>query len=59
MLTKDAIAHYGSVAALAKALGIARVAPYQWGEYPPVRRQYELERLTEGALKVEESTTHG
>ena len=57
MLTKDAIAHFGSVAALAKALGIARVAPYQWGERPPMRRQYEIERLTDGALKVETPNT--
>jgi hypothetical protein len=26
---------------------------YQWGEYPPLARQYELEVRTEGALKAD------
>lgn len=53
MKTADAIEHFGGVTALARALEIRRVAVYQWGEYPPSGRQYELEVLTSGALRAE------
>lgn len=53
MLTRDAIDYYGSVGALAEALGITRHAIYQWGETVPLLRQYQLERLTEGYLVAE------
>lgn len=54
MLTSDVLAYFdGSRAKLAEALGITRVASYQWGEYPPVLRQLQLQEITNGKLRVE------
>jgi hypothetical protein len=53
MTTQEAIAHYGSVKALAAELNIYPQVCYQWGDYPPMGRQYELEVKTGGALKAE------
>lgn len=53
MTTTQAIDYFGGVTSLARAIGIRRVAVYQWGEYPPVGRQYQLEVLTNGALRAE------
>lgn len=55
MTTKDAIAYYGSIKALADALGIWPHVIYRWGEHPPIARQYELEVKTKGALRAEKS----
>lgn len=54
MKTKDAIKHYGGIKPLADALGIWPHNISRWGERPPMRRQYELEVLTKGALKAEQ-----
>ena len=55
-MTKDeAIAYYGTQVQLAKALGITQAAVSKWPEQVPLLRQYELERLTGGALKVDHS----
>jgi hypothetical protein len=57
MKTKEAIQHYGSVPALAFALGLtSRQAVYYWGEYPPPGRQYQIEILTNGLLRAERDT---
>lgn len=49
-MTKDqAIKHFGGVAALADALHIRYQAVQQWREIP-MRRQYEIEKLTNGEL---------
>jgi hypothetical protein len=54
MKTKEAIEHFGSVPALAAALGMrSRQAVYYWGEYPTPGRQYQIEVLTNGALRAE------
>lgn len=54
MRTKEAIQHYGSVPALAAALGLtSRQAVYYWGEFPPPGRQYQIEILTNGTLRAE------
>lgn len=53
MTRKQAVAYYGSVAALADALGVKVQAVYQWGDRPPMLRQYQLERMTKGALRVD------
>lgn len=50
MLKKDAIAHFGTEAALAKALGIKPQSIQDWGEVVPELRQLQLERMTEGKL---------
>lgn len=54
MKKRDVIAHFGSVGAVAAALKIKGAAVSQWGELVPVRRAYEIERLTKGVLKVEQ-----
>lgn len=54
MKTIEAIKHFGSVKDLASALKIWPHAIYRWGENPPKLRQYEIERLTDGELKVDE-----
>tara|TARA_B100001063_G_scaffold246739_1_gene287306 strand:+ start:2065 stop:2250 length:186 start_codon:yes stop_codon:yes gene_type:complete len=50
----DAIAHFGSATKLAKAIKIAPAAISQWGENIPMLRAYQIERITNGALKAEE-----
>lgn len=52
MTTKQAIRHFGSTLKLAMALRIERQAIYQWGDSPPLLRQYQIEKLTNGKLKV-------
>ena len=43
MTKKEAIAHFGSIAKLAKALGISVQAIYKWGEHVPPVRAYHVE----------------
>ena len=57
MTTKEAAAHYGSQLSLARALGIWPTAVSQWGPTsPPILRQYQIQCLTEGALKADAIT---
>lgn len=51
MKTAEAVGHFGTQAALAKALKISQASVAEWGEGIPWRRQLELERLTQGKLK--------
>lgn len=53
MTTQEAIDFYGGKKQLADALGVWPQVIYQWGDYPPMGRQYELEVKTEGKLKAE------
>lgn len=53
MKRKQAIEHFGSISALAKALDISYEAVRQWGDQIPELRQYQLERITEGKLVAE------
>ncbi|HEJ1325755.1 TPA: Cro/CI family transcriptional regulator [Pseudomonas aeruginosa] len=53
MTKSDAIKHFGSKSKLAAALGISYAAVQQWDEEIPMLRQYEIERITKGALKVQ------
>lgn len=53
MKTQAAIEHAGSTGALAALLGIKSAAVSQWDEYPPDKRQLQIERLTNGALRAE------
>jgi DNA-binding transcriptional regulator YdaS (Cro superfamily) len=50
MKTKDAIAHFGTAAALARAVGISSPAVSQWGELVPLATAARLEKITNGAL---------
>lgn len=50
MLTKDAIAYFGSQAALARALGIKQPSVAEWGTHVPPLRQFQIERISKGEL---------
>ena len=52
MKKSQTIEHFGSVTALAKALGVTYEAVRQWSEVPALR-QYQLEHLTGGSLKAD------
>lgn len=52
MKTQAAIDHFGGIPELAVALDVTIPAVYQWGEYPPDKRQLQIERLVP-ALKAE------
>ena len=52
MNKNDALSHFGGVIATANALGISHAAVSKWGEKIPMRRAYEIERLTDGKLKA-------
>ena len=53
MTTQQAIDYYGSIKALADAIGVWPQVIYRWGEYPPMPRQYELQVKTKNKLKAE------
>lgn len=57
MTTQEAIDFYGGKKQLADALGVWPQVIYQWGEFPPMGRQYELEVKTEGKLRAESTPT--
>jgi hypothetical protein len=50
--TQDAIRFFGSVETLKAALKL-KARTEIWGEFPPASRQYQLEVLTNGALRAE------
>jgi DNA-binding transcriptional regulator YdaS (Cro superfamily) len=49
----DAIAHFKTASNLARALGLTRMSVSKWGEDVPMRRAFEIECITEGALKAD------
>ena len=54
MTTQEALDYYdNNPMRMAQALGVWVSAIYQWGEYPPIGRQFQLEVLSEGKLKAE------
>jgi len=53
MKTEEAIEFFGGKKQLADALGVWPQVIYQWGEFPPVARQYELQVKTKDALLAE------
>lgn len=53
MTTADVIQHYGTQQKVADALGIRQGSVGGWGKYPPVLRQLQLQRITNGRLKAE------
>lgn len=52
MTKHEAIAYFGTQAALARALGVNRAAINGWGDKIPPGRQYQLEVITKGRLKA-------
>lgn len=53
MTTDEAIAYFGSRKKMADSLEIWPHGTYRWGEYPPKLRQFEIERISQGELKIE------
>ena len=53
MKTSDVVRHYGTQTAAAAALGMDQSSVSGWGEFPPDKRQLQVERLTNGLLKAE------
>lgn len=52
MTKADAVRHFGGMTELAAALGVSYQAVFQW-DVIPMRRQYEIERITKGVLKAD------
>ena len=52
MLKETAIKHYKTAYKVAKALGVSRQYVYQWPDVVPIKCARELERISEGKLKV-------
>ncbi|ABC31022.1 probable transcriptional regulator, Cro-like [Hahella chejuensis KCTC 2396] len=52
MTKAEVLAYFGSVANVAKTLGITTQAVYEWGDSVPEPRQWQLQVLTDGVLKV-------
>lgn len=55
MKKTTAIEYFGSVSSLAEALNISQEAVSQWDDIVPQLRAYQLERITNGALTVDDS----
>ncbi|WP_345845654.1 Cro/CI family transcriptional regulator [Shewanella algae] len=55
MKTSMAIDHFETATALANALGITKSSVSQWGDNVPPLRAYQLERITNGQLKADDS----
>ncbi|RJG10949.1 Cro/Cl family transcriptional regulator [Pseudomonas cavernicola] len=55
MKTKDAAEFFGSRSKLAKALGVFPSAVSQWGDEVPLVRQYQIQVLSKGRLKADQS----
>lgn len=50
----DAINHFGSAVALARALDLTKQAVGQWPDEIPIGRAYQIEVLTGGKLKAKD-----
>lgn len=55
MKKKDVIAHFGGISRIAEALSIAPSAVSQWRDEIPGLRAYQIERITSGALQVNDA----
>ena len=52
MNTAAVVNYFGSKAEIARALGIGNTAVTNWGDTVPIGRAYQLEVITDGALKA-------
>ena len=52
MKTQDAIDHFGGRREMAEAMDITPQSTHDWGEEPPLLRQYQLEVITKGKLRA-------
>ncbi len=53
MTTKEVLKYFGGPLETAAALGIWPNTVTRWGKYPPMVRQYHIQEITGGALKIE------
>jgi hypothetical protein len=53
MKKSDVIKHFGTLRAVAQAVGVTEGAVGQWKEDLPIARQAHIEILTSGALKAD------
>lgn len=54
MTYSDVISHFGTQVAIAKALGITQSTVSGWGGVVPPKYQYQLEVITEGAMRADD-----
>ena len=59
MTTEEVVAYFGSKRAVANAIGIKEQALTGWGRNPPALRQFQLQTVTKGKLKVDKSCMKG
>ncbi|MGE4391397.1 MAG: Cro/CI family transcriptional regulator [Aeromonas sp.] len=52
MQKHDVLEHFGSITAIARAIGISHAAVSKWDETIPQGRAYQIEVLTGGKLKA-------
>jgi DNA-binding transcriptional regulator YdaS (Cro superfamily) len=53
MTYQQAISHFGTPAAMARALGVDRASVAEWREKIPEGRQYQIQIATGGKLKAD------
>ena len=54
MTLQQAIDHFKSKAAMARALGISKPAVSAWDDEIPLLRQYQIQHITKGKLKADQ-----
>lgn len=59
MTADDVIKHFGSLRRAAIALDVWPQTIYAWGDKVPPLRQYQIEVLTDGALKADRDDQDG
>ncbi|MFM5782371.1 Cro/CI family transcriptional regulator [Aeromonas caviae] len=57
MQKHDVLEHFGSITAIARAIGISHAAVSKWSETIPQGRAYQIEVLTGGKLKATARST--
>lgn len=55
MKTTEAVKHFETATNLAKKLGVTKQAISNWGLYPPIGKQYQIQVMTKGKLKATEA----
>lgn len=55
MTLNQVLEHFGTKTALADALKINKSAVTNWGESIPESRQYQIQVITKGKLKVDQN----
>ncbi|MGE6107873.1 Cro/CI family transcriptional regulator [Aeromonas sobria] len=53
MQKHDVLEHFGSITAIAKAIGVSHAAVSKWDKTIPIGRAYQIEVLTGGQLKAD------